>query len=310
MEASAKKTPDLQENEDERSYNEDSQSEIEPEVSKKVVGLERMESAQEGACESKGSKIRDCRNVDENQGEENKENGNNEEQHDEDKNDDNEDRESNNQHPNDSEKEEEKSEKSEHKEVESNRSIVSESNENQPIDEEAPLTDVEDELESEIKDTQETDADIDPDILDQPRRLSEPAIHSTTHHYDEERQQNAIEFWNLAQLLAEALNVQLPDHEESDFSAIDACEGFYVEKHRRELTVNAIMEKIRDILDRIRSAEDKQRGITSRQQSVRSNKSIEEESFTKSKSASISEPSSRRIMIREVPYNRIDSIIE
>ncbi|KAI6179147.1 FHA domain-containing protein [Aphelenchoides besseyi] len=129
------------------------------------------------------------------------------------------------------------------------------------------------------KDTQATEADIDAEILDRglfsSRRASEPADFVPSDSGNE-RQQNAIEFWELAKLLATALSVELPTIIDADFSSIDLDEGVYVERHRRELAVDAILDKLRDLLERIRAAE-QERGLTSRQISVRSSKSIENE---------------------------------
>ncbi|KAI6196467.1 FHA domain-containing protein [Aphelenchoides besseyi] len=137
-----------------------------------------------------------------------------------------------------------------------------------------------DETELDIrKNTQATDADIDAEILDRglfsTRRASEPADFVPSDSGNE-RQQNAIEFWELAKLLATALSVELPTIIDADFSSIDLDEGVYVERHRRELAVDAILDKLRDLLERIRAAE-QERGLTSRQMSIRSSKSIENE---------------------------------
>jgi len=77
-----------------------------------------------------------------------------------------------------------------------------------------------------------------------------------------------------------------------------------VEKHRREITVNIIMEKIPETLDRIRRIE---RTLPSRQQSVRSSKSVEDE-HGKVRSGSVSNASSIRRV--ELSYPRVESIIE
>lgn len=197
-----------------------------------------------------------------------------------------------------------------------NESQISEHMEDDQFEEAPPSNFEEDRSDEENEDTERkntraTDADIDETILDHQvfngRPISAPAPHSSVYGH-KEREQNAIEFWELAHLLAKALSVELPDHVESDFSAIDMDEGTNVEHHRRELAINSIMEKITDILERIRRSEE-HRGMASRQQSVKSSKSNDEEHQSKVRSASLSNASSARRPL-ELSFHRVESIIE
>ncbi|KAI6184573.1 FHA domain-containing protein [Aphelenchoides bicaudatus] len=286
-EAHAEKAPDL-ENNTERSYDEQSDhNEVEPEISSNVTDLPQLDSPQEGVCSSKGE-IREERNESangsanegqrqQNQAPSNGE-GNDENSEDENNRDVSEKQGANDDHSENNEDNEEQVSE-EHREDEHFDDTVHSGSHFDDGHSEA-------DLESDIvrKNTRATEADIDETILDQQVRNRRPisAPHESFDHG--EREQNAAEFWTLAHMLAKALNVDLPDHDECDFSSIDLEEGTNVEKHRREIAINSIMDKIRDILNRIRDAE-ATRIMPSRQQSVRSDKSNNEE-HSKARSAS------------------------
>ncbi|CAD5214807.1 unnamed protein product [Bursaphelenchus xylophilus] len=114
------------------------------------------------------------------------------------------------------------------------------------------------------KDTRATNEDIDDEILDE-------AVDENDKSYS--KRQHAYEFWELAKVLAEALAVDLPGGEEADFTAIDQDESVHLERYRRELAVDAILDRLRQLLHKIR----RQETIMSRQTSIRSSKSIDGE---------------------------------
>ncbi|CAD5210538.1 unnamed protein product [Bursaphelenchus okinawaensis] len=113
------------------------------------------------------------------------------------------------------------------------------------------------------KDTKATNEDVEDEILDEEEEEEKDTS---------SKRKNAFEFWELAKVLAEALSVDLPNRDDADFTAIDQDEGFYIERHRREIAVDTILDKLREILHKIR----RQDTIMSRQTSIRSVKSIDE----------------------------------
>lgn len=280
----------------EREYSEEkSDSQIKPEINKEVVGLERLNFEEDGACQSKNNQIRDCRDTSKDEQQQNEDENEQFERNQQSSNDDENNRKKDDEEGNRKSETDSEEDDTKHQEVDSNRSLVGNEEELSDVDKIS---------------TQATEADVDPDILDHQsvaRRTSEPILSPNKPIY-EERKQNAIEFWELAQLLSQALNFELPNQDDADFGAIDADEGVNIEKNLREITVNTIMEKIREILERIKRIEE-QRVMTSRQQSIRSNKSTEGEK-TKSRSSSVTNASSVKRMPIELSYHRHESIIE
>jgi hypothetical protein len=201
QQAYANEVPNLPDDQ-ERGYDEWIDDQIKPEINKQVSGFNKLDGAQEGACESKGQ-IRDCRDApnkkEENEGnndENNEENDSQKSNKDSDQGRDDNDRNSQNEKRNENNDVEEKDAEDELNEfeqnepVESHRSEESKTNDEDLEEEEEHMSDMET-SNNERKNTQATEADIEANILDQ-RRVSEPALVSTMPVY-EERKQHAIE---------------------------------------------------------------------------------------------------------------------
>ena len=77
-----------------------------------------------------------------------------------------------------------------------------------------------------------------------------------------------FQFWRLARLLAQTLNIELPTHdnnetaadEDDDFAAIDADEdaGYVDEQRRCEAAIDTIVENVRRLLERVQKQEARQ----------------------------------------------------
>lgn len=216
-EAHTQKIPEFVSSDPEICYDdeENNPEDITLKINKEVVGLPKIVSGQEGACESTGQNIRDCRNPppnEENEDERRRQEGNdsgppNNGENKKDGDDNEEDRRhsrTDSRAETDFEEETKSNRSSNHIEDDHSSSIRRE----QEGDNLADLEEDADDME--IRDTVEANEGIlNRQPTDRLRPVSGPAHFAYGH---EEREQNTIEFWELAQLLARALKVDLPDH--------------------------------------------------------------------------------------------------